>query len=258
MGDAFVRPGAGQRPLAAVSLKAYLGQQETLDWIAASVSAAGPHLGAVDLALFPVATALADGLRLASGTSIEFGAQDVSTEPSGAFTGEIVASTLAELGARYVELGHAERRRLFGDDDARIAAKAARAAEAGLTPFVCVGEIDAPAAAASAARAAIDLCWAQLEASLALVADGTPVVVAYEPVWAIGADEPAPAAYVREVAAELKRRLAASRPGSRLLYGGTAGPGVYTALAPAVDGLFLGRRAHDPAALAAVLAEMAG
>lgn len=83
---------------------------------------------------------------------------------------------------------------------------------------------------------------------------GRETVVAYEPVWAIGATEPAPAAYVVEVASRLREHLS---PGTRLLYGGSAGTGIFANLAGAVDGLFLGRYAHEPRQLLAVLGEMA-
>ena len=117
-------------------------------------------------------------------------------------------------------------------------------------PLCCVGENErgAPPEAAQA-------CLAQLE-TLLDVAAGKEIVVAYEPVWAIGASAPAPAEYVADVCEHLRARLDSYAGRSRLLYGGSAGPGTYRSLVPAVDGLFLGRFAHDTRALAQVVTEV--
>ncbi|HEY0188305.1 MAG TPA: triose-phosphate isomerase family protein [Cellulomonas sp.] len=248
------RPAA--RPLAAVSLKAYLGHAETARWLAAvrPVAAARPS---VEVAVLPLLTSVPAAIEVL-GDVCSVGAQAVSTADPGPATGEVPAAVLAELGVRYGEIGHAERR-AAGEDDALFAAQARTAVSVGVEPLICVGEPTRtdPAGAAT-------WCTGQLDAVLAGVTPTAPVVVAYEPVWAIGAADPAPAAHVTEVADRL-RRWAEARSGGgtgagagtvRLLYGGTAGPGTFAALTPHVDGLFLGRRAHDPAALADVLDEM--
>jgi triosephosphate isomerase (TIM) len=142
---------------------------------------------------------------------------------------------LAELGCSYAEVGHADRRRLFGEDDATIAAKARAAARAGLTPVVCVGETERPTSGGAALA-----CRAQIEPVLVAVEADADVVFAYEPEGAVGGDAPAPAEHVAHVAHELCAAFA-GRPGrTRLLYGGSARPGLFASLAGYVDGLVLG------------------
>jgi len=239
-------------PLLAVSLKMYLGVAATRAWVA-DVADVGARLepGAnIELAVLPTFPLLESTAKLLAGTGIRWGAQDVAATADGAQTGEVSAAVLAELGCRYVELAHAERRLLFGEDDADVQAKAAQVVAAGMVPLYCVGETDhgSPATAAHA-------CLAQLETLLAVSA-GHEVVVAYEPGWAIGAAIPAPAEHVAEVCEQLRVRLDSYPGPSRVLYGGSAGPGTYQKLRRAVDGLFLGRFAHDPCALAQVVTEV--
>ncbi len=164
-------------------------------------------------------------------------------EDAGPYTGAVTADLLAELGVSLVEVGHAERRRIFAETDEVIAAKCAAAARHHITPLLCVGEQrqGSPAEAIAAASA-------QLAA-----ANAPTALVAWEPVWAIGAERPADAGYIREVCNGLRGSL----DGRRLIYGGSAGPGLLAELGDAVDGLFLGRFGHDPAALAAVIDEAA-
>ena len=154
-----------------------------------------------------------------------------------------------------VEIGHAERRALFGETDETVALKVAAAFRAGLAPVLCIGETERqdPAAAAAA-------CREQLEASLRLAreeAAGGRLIVAYEPVWAIGAPEPASEAHIRGVTSALREHVAGDRlfTQAQVIYGGSAGPGLLPRIAPDVDGMFLGRFAHDPAAFVAILDE---
>ncbi len=240
------------RPLAAVSLKTYLGQAGTRAWLEAVRGVAVTAPAGVDLLVLPVATALPDAARVLGAVGVRVGAQDCSWTPPGAYTGELPAALLAEIGAEVVEIGHAERRGVLGEDQTTTTAKATAGAGAGLVPLVCVGEGDRVSPEAAAAR-----CAAQLDATLRDVPAEAPVLVAYEPEWAIGADEPAGPDHVRAVCRRLRAHLDTHRPDHRLLYGGTAGPGVFARLHPDVDGLFLGRRAHEVAALAEVIEEMA-
>ena len=232
-----------------ISTKAYFGYQRTLDWLeeVARVARSSPGIrdGSVQLFLAPAAPMLEAAVRLTAGTGVRIAAQDVSEHGPGAFTGDVDAALLAELGVAIAEVGHAERRRLHGETDEMVAAKAEAARAAGLIPLVCVGE-RAPVAPAAAAEA----CLRQL----ALVGPG-PLLVAYEPVWAIAAAAPARPGHVRTVIHHLKRGLPAGSDGAAFLYGGSAGPGLLAALRPVVDGLFLGRFAHDPSVVATVLAE---
>lgn len=238
-----------------VSLKMYFGHRRALDWCAAVAGLArerpGIRDGAATVFVLPGFLALPAAVRAFAGTGVVVGAQDLSTEDSGAFTGEVGGPELAEAGADLAAVGHAERRRRFEEDDGVVAAKAAAALRNGLVPVVCVGEtrhLGPERAAAQALR--------QLRAALAAAPAG-PVVAAYEPVWAIGAERPAPADHVRVVGRALREHLAADpeRAGSGVVYGGTAGPGLLAELAGDVDGLFLGRRAHDPRALGDVVDE---
>jgi triosephosphate isomerase len=154
---------------------------------------------------------------------------------------------LAELGVSLVEIGHAERRRLFAEDDAVVARKVRAAVGHSLTPLLCIGEPDKLDAGAAA-----DFCVGQvLAATEGDSALPSRLVLAYEPVWAIGAQEPAPPQHVNAVLTRIRGALG---PGCPIIYGGSAGPGLLPQL-PAADGLFLGRFAHDAANLARVLDE---
>ncbi|KAI0506017.1 triosephosphate isomerase [Xylaria bambusicola] len=200
------------------------------------------------------------------------GAQDAFHEDAGAFTGEVSPAVLAEVGCRILELGHAERRRFFGETDDITAKKAAAAARNGIIPLVCVGERTKPPVSFASSesiseddkvldtKAALPEIRAQIEAVLSAVPPTTDVVLAYEPVWAIGAAVPASASYVVSIAKAIRelecvrRRTAGS---TRILYGGSAGPGLFPKLKDGADGLFLGRFAHDPEQFLKTLLEVA-
>jgi triosephosphate isomerase len=152
-------------------------------------------------------------------TPIEWGAQDVSEHEAGAFTGEVSARMLAEFGCRYAIVGHSERRQFYGDTDAVVAAKAVAALAGGLTPVACVGETlaerDAGMTMAVVSR--------QLDAVLAAVgANAAKIVVAYEPVWAIGTGRTASPEEAQAVHAMVRARLAESSAADvAVLYGGS-------------------------------------
>lgn len=229
-----------------VSLKLYFGHAQTLEYCVGLVHL--DHDG-VELFVIPSFTEIAGALDVLAGSGVGVGAQDAHWEDRGAFTGEVSPAVLAELGVRYVEVGHAERRGQFGDTDEIIARKVAAVQRHGMIPILCVGE------GAGREEYAIGDSMAQLT-SAARGAPGGEIIVAYEPVWAIGADVPASDDHIERVCAGLRQALA-KHPSltGRVIYGGSAGPGLLTRLGGAVDGLFLGRRAHDLAALAAVLDE---
>ena len=240
-----------------VSLKMYFGHREALSWFdrVAELARSNAAVASGEVGLFVIPTYLQIPAAVAAfaGTRVRIGAQDVSTEDSGALTGEVSASELREVGASLAEVGHAERRRLFGETDEITARKVAASLRNGLTPVLCIGESER-----LDARDAAAVVTDQLHADLAGAPPG-PVIVAYEPVWAIGAAEPAPVAHISEVTLALRSALEADseRAGSSVIYGGSAGPGLLSELGSTVDGIFLGRFAHDPAALAAVLDEAA-
>ena len=238
-------------PLVAVSTKAYFGAAQTRSWVR-SVAALGPvaAAGGVELAVLPTFPLLESTAATLAGSGVAWGAQDVAASDSGQQTGEVVAETLAELGCSYVEVGHAERRSLFGEDDATVRAKVGRVVAHSMVPLICVGEADRTDPDEAAALVVEQLTDALRDVPAAAV------VVAYEPVWAIGATHPAPAAHIIAVTIALRAALAAHGGPSRILYGGSAGPGTATALRGAVDGLFLGRFAHDVTALRTIVEEI--
>jgi len=232
----------------------YLGYRDSLDWLerlrhevdTRPALAAGRVVPFV-IPSFPVLPAAAG---LLAGSPVLLGAQNCSWA-DGPWTGEVSPSMLAELGVRLVEIGHAERRRHFHEDDPMIALKVRAADDAGLTPLLCVGESDSGEPAAAA-----DYVFRQIDSAV----DGDwslagRLTIAYEPVWAIGAAEPAAAAYVSDVVRQLRAQLtAAGVPELPVIYGGSAKPGLLPTL-DGVSGLFLGRFAHDPANFGAVLDE---
>ncbi|MFC8682422.1 triose-phosphate isomerase family protein [Microbacterium ureisolvens] len=241
--------------LIGASHKMYLSHAQTVRWMqdVAEIVSAHPAAGVSTFAI-PQYPSIPACVEIGAPAGVAVGAQDLSTDDVGPLTGEVSGGVLAELGCRYVEVGHAERRRLFGETDAIVAEKVHAALRNGLTPILCVGEEER----GDADRAA-EHCLAQIDVALAASraagADGD-IVVAYEPLWAIGAARPADAEHIRGVCGRLREHGAAG-PRASVIYGGSAGPGLLTEVAGAVDGLFLGRFAHDPAAFRAILDEAA-
>jgi triosephosphate isomerase len=162
---------------------------------------------------------LAQAQAALTGTAIAWGAQNLSEHRSGAFTGEVAASMVAEFGCRYAIVGHSERRHIYAETSAAVAAKALAALAAGITPIVCVGEM----LAEREAGATNDVVLSQLEAVLAAVGESASrLVVAYEPVWAIGTGRTASPDQAQAVHAVLRARLAAAGAAEiPLLYGGS-------------------------------------
>jgi triosephosphate isomerase (TIM) len=232
-----------------VSLKAYLGYRQTLSWAARVAEGRAGQRPDLELFVLPSYPALAEVSRILAGTGVSLGAQNLAAEDSGAQTGEVTGAMLVELGCRYVAVGHAERRRHFGESDEVVAAKIAAAFRHGLIPVLCVGESDHR----TPAQAILE-CSRQFNSALTVARRAGPVgrvVVAYEPIWAIGQAKPAPEEHILAVSEGIRGVV----DGSSVIYGGSAQPGLLTRLAGGVDGLFLGRFAHDPLALAAVVEE---
>lgn len=178
----------------------------------------------VEVAVFPPFTDLRTVQTLLDADKIAFalGAQDLSTKDSGAYTGEISGAFLKQLDCRYVIIGHSERREYHAETDEVVAAKVQAALRHGLAPVICVGETaeDLEKHGASAVP------MAQLEAALAGVAADADIVVAYEPVWAIGSGQAATPQQAQDVCAKLREVVgsvlgadAAAR--TRILYGGS-------------------------------------
>jgi len=256
-------PAGGTAPKAiiGVSLKMYFGYARSVDYCrdVAGIALAHPAVQSGDIELFvlPVLPALPEAARILGPAGAASGAQDIFWEDEGAYTGEVGGKTIAEFGGRYAEVGHAERRRIFEEDDRIIGLKTAAAYRNGLTPVLCVGEQQRGSVEEAIAR-----CTAEIDGVLNRASSLAPAgrtVVAYEPQWAIGAPEPASPEYISAVITGLDAHLR-GLPGqkdSQVIYGGSAGPGLITQLGPAVAGLFLGRFAHDPGALKTILDETA-
>ncbi|MEN8584004.1 triose-phosphate isomerase family protein [Burkholderia sp. RS01] len=251
----------GPKAIIGVSLKMYFGYQRSVDYCreVATIALAHPAVQSGDIELFvlPILPVLPEAARILGAAGAAAGAQDIFWEDQGAFTGEVGGAAVAELGGRYAEIGHAERRRIFGEDDRIIGLKTAAAYRNGLTPVLCVGELQQ-----GSVEEAITRCTAEIDGALNGAQSLGPArrtIVAYEPQWAIGAPEPATPPYISAVIAGLDAHLRAL-PGqaeSRVIYGGSAGPGLISQLDMSVAGLFLGRFAHNPAALREILDETA-
>lgn len=212
---------------------------------------------AVDLVIAPPFTALDRTGRRLAGTRVALGAQNVNPEEKGAFTGEVAAGMLADLGCRYGIVGHSERRAYHGESDALVARKAAALLAHGIRPIVCVGETFEQREAGRT----IAVVREQLAGSLAEIPAGRAddVVVAYEPVWAIGTGKTATPAMAQEVHAFIRERLvlrfgdAGDRV--RVQYGGSVKPDNVDALMaqPDIDGALVGGASLDPEAFARIV-----
>ncbi|OAA45646.1 mitochondrial triosephosphate isomerase [Metarhizium rileyi] len=217
---------------------------------------AAESLSNVDVFVIPDFVSLTETIELLKSSHVPIwaGAQDCHWEDSGAFTGEVSPAVLSEVGVKIVEVGHAERRRLFGETDATVAKKAAAVSRNGMVPLVCIGE-----QSEGDIGVAVDQCRIQVESVLAAVPSTAEVALAYEPVWAIGASEPAGEDHVLKVVDGIRQLdCVRSRQGTtRVVYGGSAGPGLYERLKSGLDGLFLGRFGHDPERFVKTIQEVA-
>jgi triosephosphate isomerase len=214
-----------RRPFFCGNWKLYGSVAESLSLASAVRNGVGA-LRDVDAAVTPSFTALqAVAKRLEDGP-VAVAAQDCFWEDKGAFTGEVSAAQLADVGCKYVIVGHSERRQLFGELDAAVSLKARAALRAGLSPIVCVGETLAERDAGET----LGRVQAQLDAALVDLSDADleRIVIAYEPVWAIGTGRNATPAQAQEVHRFIRTRVAGRAPGFaprlRILYGGSVKP----------------------------------
>jgi triosephosphate isomerase (TIM) len=263
------------------STKAYFSPERTLEYLrslldpASNILPLPPNIlfGLIPdfLTIHPCSQTLAQHASPDPSTwPLYLGAQDVSPFPTyGAYTGFIVPPALSSLGVRIVELNHAERRRFVGETDATTAEKAQAACAHGLIPLVCIGEIEKPnlnAPLSQAVGGAMRQLTQQIESVLKAVPAEAPVILAYEPVWAIGAAEPAGVDYVGPVVQAIREVVkgVSGRTGeTRVVYGGSAGPGLWSGktnggngLGKYVDGMFLGRFAHEIGGVRKVVEEV--
>ena len=213
--------------------------------------------GTVEVAIFPPFTDLRSVQTLISADKLplKFGGQDVSAHDSGAFTGEISGAFLAALDCEYVIIGHSERRTIHHETDDQLAAKVAAAISHGLVPVLCVGETaeDLEKHGPSAVPVA------QLRGALASVKTGANIVVAYEPVWAIGSGQAATPAQAEQVAIHLRATLAEligeeAAFATRILYGGSVKASNIAGFMrePNVDGALVGGASLDLAEFSSI------
>lgn len=213
-----------------------------------------------DVVVCPPFTALHEVVERRRGTAVRVAAQNMHEDESGAFTGEVSAPMLVELDVEAVVLGHSERRQFFGETDAALAKKVPAALAADLEPILCVGESEA----ARDAGQTEEVLERQLRADLAEVSDEdvAGVVVAYEPIWAIGTGKVATPEQAQEACAFIRdvlRARGAAADEVRILYGGSVKPGNATELLalPDVDGALVGGASLDAEDFAAIV-EAAG
>jgi triosephosphate isomerase (TIM) len=185
-----------------------------------------PSFAGVEVAVFGPFPYLAQTESLLAGSSVQWGAQNLSEHPSGAFTGEVSVSMLRDFGCAYAIVGHSERRTLYGETDQQVAAKAATAIKGGLVPVICLGE--------TLQERESGMTAAVVQRQLAAVIDVLGVgglaksVLAYEPVWAIGTGKTASPLQVQEVHSAIRAQMALfdqnCASAVRILYGGSVKP----------------------------------
>jgi triosephosphate isomerase (TIM) len=243
-------------PILVANWKMHMTAAEAVAFAEAFVPKVGDATG-VDIAIAPPFTALDRLARALAGSNVALAAQNVNPEPKGAFTGEIAPGMLAELGCRYAIVGHSERRTYYGESNAYVANKAGALFAAGIVPIVCVGE----SLEERESGRTIEVVGAQLEGSLALIpeARATDLVVAYEPIWAIGTGRTATPETAQEVHAFVRERLLARFGGAgdriRIQYGGSVKPENVDELMaqPDIDGALVGGASLDPAAFSRIV-----
>lgn len=212
--------------------------------------------GGCDAAVAVPAPYLAQVQALVQGSALALAAQDVSQHAAGAYTGEVSAAMLREFGVRYVLVGHSERRQLHGETDADVAVKAQRALVSGITPIVCVGETLAEREAGQTEAVVKRQLAAVIHVNGHCISE---VVVAYEPVWAIGTGKTASPEQAQLVHAVLRAQLAAASDKAqhiRLLYGGSMNAANAAQLLgqPDIDGGLVGGASLKAADFQAILA----
>ena len=242
-------------PYLAANWKMQKTVAETEDFLDRFLGEIG-ELASVDIAICPPYTSLATAAERCRRTPVRVAAQNMHEEESGAYTGEISAQMLTAIGVEAVVLGHSERRTLFGETDEALAHKLVAALSAGLQPILCIGESDSE----REEGVTEDILRRQLEADLSAVAgeDLSRVVIAYEPVWAIGTGKTASPeqadeaiGFARSVLAERDSEAAAQ---VRILYGGSVKPDNAQDLLGRgeIDGALVGGASLDPADFLAI------
>jgi triosephosphate isomerase (TIM) len=257
---AGVTPRSQRTPLMAGNWKMNLDHLQAIAFVQKlswSLKDAGHDIAATEVAVFPPFTDLRSVQTLiwADKLPIAYGAQDLSVHDNGAFTGEISGAFLSKLECRYVIVGHSERRTLHGETDEVVSEKVQAALRHNLVPIICVGETaeDLELHGPSAVPVA------QLRAALAQVTTAADVVIAYEPVWAIGSGQAATPEQAEQVAAQLRLVLeellgSAVAETTRILYGGSVKAANIASFMrePNVDGALVGGASLDVAEFASI------
>lgn len=246
-------------PLIAGNWKMHMDRPHAVELIQELKDRLDPPLSGVQVVVAPPFTALHAVAEALEGTGWFLGAQNVFWEEEGAYTGEISPPMLAELGCRFVIVGHSERREHFGETDEMISRKVVSAMGHGITPILCVGE----SLAQREGGMTLQVVEAQLEGALGGFSDAeTPEwVIAYEPIWAIGTGRTATPEQAQEVHEAIRRwlrqRFSEARASStRILYGGSVKPDNIDALMaqPDIDGALVGGASLKAEAFARIVA----
>lgn len=223
-----------------------------IESVKAGVTPSGP-----DVAIFPPATLLHQAASLAKGSPVEIGAQDCHAQPKGAFTGDLSATILKDAGATAVIVGHSERRSGHGETSRDVHAKASAALKVGLKAVICIGETKGERLAGLAP----DVCARQVAASLPVESTPDTVIVAYEPVWAIGTGLSPTIPDITAIHEVVRSELKKCFPGSagqhwRVLYGGsvTAANAASIFESDEVDGVLVGGASLSATSFLAIIA----
>jgi triosephosphate isomerase (TIM) len=248
-----------RRPYVSGNWKMFKTGAEAAAFVPELVAILGPAADrGADVGLCVPFTAIEAAARAAAGTGVRISAQNLHQADEGPFTGEVSAPMLLEAGATGVVLGHSERRRLFGETDAALREKVPAALDHGLEPILCVGESEEERAAGDTERRLRQ----QVREDLAAVSDErlADVVIAYEPIWAIGTGLVATSEQAQDAIAFVRALVADRSPEAaeavRVLYGGSVKPdnAAEILIQPDVDGALVGGASLDPGDLAAIVA----
>lgn len=246
-----------RRPLVAGNIKMFLTVEAALELFRAVRAGLGGR-EAAEVAYFPPFTALADAARLLSGSPIALGGQDLFWEAEGAYTGEVSARMLLDVGCQWALVGHSERRQYFGETDATVRRKVEAALAHGLFPMVCVGET----LEERETGATESVLGRQVAAALEGLSEAQldRMAVAYEPVWAIGTGKTATPDLAQAAHAYLRREIAARTSAAaaarlRILYGGSVKPDNAAGLLgqPDIDGALVGGACLAPASFLTII-----
>lgn len=246
-----------RRPIIAGNWKMYKTRQETFAFFRGLI----PQIQEVkhcEIVVAPPFTSLSIAVAEAEGTVIAISAQDVHWEPQGAFTGEISVKMLVDVGCTYTIIGHSERRQFFGETDETVEKKTLAAVAGGLNAIVCVGETLSERDSGQA----VEVVRRQVRNGLGRLTtpDLSHIIVAYEPVWAIGTGRTATPEIAAEMHAAIRKTFTeifneAAGNALRILYGGSVKPDNISALMKKedIDGALVGGASLDPASFAAII-----